>query len=110
VAEGKVCPEKGGEAMPIAWKALPVWERLEKIDRRLDEIEPFVAEALAEVRLVKQGRNLPGYLDQRLSSLESELAYVLTRLRNRVESTRKAIPADAVERELNAVPQAELPL
>ena len=96
--------------MPIAWKALPVWERLEKIDRRLDEIEPFVAEALAEVRLAKQGRNLPGYLDQRLSSLESELVYMLTRLRNRVESTRKAIPADAVERERNAVPQAELPL
>ena len=49
--------------MAIAWKALPVWERLEKVDRRLDEIEPFVAEALAEVRMATQGRNLPGYLD-----------------------------------------------
>jgi len=105
-----VITARGGETMPIAWKALPVWERLEKIDRRLDEIEPFVAEALVEVRLAKQGRNLPGYLDQRLSSLESELVYVLTRLRNRVESTRKAIPADAIERERNAVPQAELQL
>ena len=96
--------------MPIAWKALPVWERLEKIDRRLDEIEPFVAEALAEVRLARQGRNLPRYLDQKLSSLESELVYVLTRLRNRVESTRQVIPKAKVERERNAVPQAELPL
>lgn len=96
--------------MAIAWKALPVWESLEKVERRLGEIEPFVAEALAEVRLARQGRNLPGYLDQKLSGLEQELGYMLTRLRNRVESARKVIPADAVEREHNAVPQAELQL
>ena len=96
--------------MPIAWKALPVWEKLDKIDRRLDEMEPFVVEALAEVRMARQGRNLPQYLDQKLSGLESDLEHALRRLRNRVESTRKAIPADAVERERNAVPQAELQL
>ena len=96
--------------MPIAWKALPVWEKLEKIDRRIEEMRPFVAEALAEVRLARQGHNLPQYLEQKLSSLEYDLAHVLTRLRNRVESTRTAIPADAVERERNAVPQAELQL
>jgi len=96
--------------MAIAWKALPVWERLEKVDRRLGEIEPFIAEALAEVRLARQWRNLPGYLDQKLSGLEYDLANVLPRLRNRVESARKVIPADAVERERNAVPQAEMQL
>jgi len=96
--------------MAIAWKALPVWERLEKVDRRLDEIEPFVAEALAEVRMARQGRNLPQYLDQKLSGLESDLEHALRRLRNRVESTRQVIPEAEVERERNAVPQAGLPL
>ena len=96
--------------MAIAWKALPVWGSLEKVDRRLDEIEPFVAEALAEVRLARQGRNLPEYLDQKLSGLEQELGYMLTRIRNRMESVRKVIPADAVEKERNAVPQAEMQL
>ena len=96
--------------MAIAWKALPVWEKLDKVERRLDEMKPLVAEALAEVRMARQGRNLPQYLDQKLSGLESDLAAVLRRLRNRVESTRKAIPADAIERERNAVPQAELQL
>ena len=96
--------------MPIAWKALPVWERLEKIDRRLDEIEPFVAEALAEVRLARQGHNLPQYLDQKLSGLESDLEHAVRRLKNRVESTRQVIPKAEVERERNAVPQVELQL
>lgn len=96
--------------MAIAWKALLVWERLEKIDRRVDEMEPFVAEALAEVRLARQGHNLPQYLDQKLSGLESELVNVLRRLRNRVESTRNVIPEAEVERERNAIPQAELHL
>ena len=96
--------------MAIAWKALPVVEKLDRIDRRIDEMEPFVAEAMAEVRMARQGRNHPEYLTQRLNSLEGELAHVLTRLRNRVQSTRNVIPADAIERERNAVPQAELPL
>ena len=96
--------------MPIAWKALPVWEKLEKIDRRIEEMRPFVAEALAEVRMAKQGHNLPQYLDQKLSGLESDLAHALRRLRNRVESTRKVIPEAEVERERNAVPQVELQL
>jgi hypothetical protein len=98
------------KAMAIAWKALPVWEKLDKIDRRIEEMRPFVAEALAEVRMARQGRNLPQYLDQKLNGLESDLENALRRLRNRVESTRKAIPEAEVERERNAVPQAELQL
>ena len=94
----------------IAWKALPVVEKLDRIERRIDEMQPFVGEALAEVRLAMQGRNLPQYLTQRLSGLEYDLANVVPRLRHRVESTRNGIPADAIERERNAVPQAELPL
>jgi len=96
--------------MAIAWKALPVWEKLDKIERRLDEMKPLVAEALAEVRMARQGRNLPQYLDQKLSGLESDLENALRRLRNRVESTRQVIPKAEVERERNAVPQVELQL
>ncbi len=87
-----------------------MWERLDKVDRRIEEMRPFVAEALAEVRMARQGHNLPQYLDQKLSGLESDLAAVLRRLKNRVESTRQAIPKAEVERERNAVPQVELQL
>ncbi len=90
--------------MPIAWKALPVVEKLEHMERRLDEMEPLVAEAVADVRLAKQGHNLPEYLTQKLAGLEYDLTNVLQRLRNRVESVRKAIPADAIERERNQPP------
>ena len=85
--------------MPIAWKALPLVEKLDRVSRRIDEMQPFIGEALAEVRLAKQGHNLPQYVTQKLHSLEEELAYATTRLRNRVQSLRKAIPQDAIERE-----------
>ena len=85
--------------MAIDWKALPIVESLESVERRIGEMRPFIAEALAEVRLVKDRRNLPEYLTQRLSGLEEELSRTLPRLRNRVESVRKVIPEDAIERE-----------
>lgn len=87
--------------MPIAWKTLPLLEHLERIERRLDEMQPFVVEALGEVRLAKQRPNLPDYLTQKLSYLEEELAGTLDRLRNRVQSVRKAIPENAIARERN---------
>lgn len=94
----------------IAWKALPLVEKLDLVERRLDEMEPLVAEALAAVRLAQQGRNLPQYLTQRLHGLDYDLCYAIQKLRNRVDSIREDIPADAIERERSAVPQAELEL
>jgi len=87
--------------MPIAWKTLPLLQNLERIERRLDEMQPFIAEALGEVRLAKERPNLPDYLTQRLFGLEDELSRTLDRLRNRVESVRKVIPEDAIQRERN---------
>ena len=98
---------KGVRKMAIAWKALPVVEHLDKVSGRLDEIEPLLAEAKAEVRMARQGRNLPDYLTQRLSGLEGDLGHLLTRCRSRVESVRKAIPADAIEQERNRPPQLQ---
>jgi len=87
--------------MPIAWKTLPLLENLECIERRLDEMQPFVVEALGEVRLAKQRPSLPDYLTQRLFGLEEELSRTLDRLRIRVQSVRKVIPEDAIARERN---------
>jgi len=87
--------------MPIAWRTLPLLESLERIERRLDEMEPFIAEAFGEVRLAKARPNLPDYLTQKLFGLEEELSWTLKRLRNKVESVRKVIPEDAIERERN---------
>lgn len=96
--------------MAIAWKALPVSERMDCVERRLSEIEPLVTEALAQVRLAKQGQGLPQYLTQRLSTLEYELSNALPRLRNKVRSVREAIPKDALEAERKRLPQVELEL
>lgn len=85
--------------MPVAWKTLPLLENLERIERRLDEMEPFIAEALAEVRLAKERPNLPDYLSQKLRGLDEELAYAVKRIRTKVESIRKAIPENAIARE-----------
>jgi len=96
--------------MEIAWKALPVSERMDGVERRLCEIEPLVAEALAQVRLARQGQKLPQYLTQRLTSLEYELSNALPKLRNKVKSVREAIPKDALEAERKRLPQVELGL
>jgi len=85
--------------MAIAWKALPVMESLERIERQIDEMEPFIAEALAEVHSAKDRHDLPEYLTQRLFGMEDELSRTLKRLRNRVESARKVIPEDAIKKE-----------
>jgi hypothetical protein len=94
----------------IAWKALPVSERMDSLERRLSEIEPLVTEALAQVRLARQGQKLPQYLRQRLASLEYELSNALPRIRSKVKSVREAIPKDALEAERKRLPQVELEL
>ena len=96
-------PREGVKQM-IAWKTLPLLENLERIERRLDEMEPFIAEALGEVRLAKGRPNLPDYLTQKLKGLEEELAGTLPRLRNRVKSVRNAIPENAIARERKQSP------
>ncbi len=85
--------------MPIAWKAIPLAEKLERIRRKIDEMEPLIAEARADVALASQPGNLPQYVTERLKRLDDDLKYALQRLRNGVESVRKVIPEDAIERE-----------
>jgi len=87
--------------MPIAWKAVPLAEKLGRIGRKIDEMEPFIAEARADVALASQPSNLPQYVTERLKRLDDDLKYALQGLRNRVESVRKVIPEDAIERERN---------
>jgi len=85
--------------MPIAWKALPLEEKLERIRRKIDEMEPLIAEARADVALASQPSNLPQYVTERLKRLDYDLNYALQRLRNGVQSVQKVIPEDAIERE-----------
>lgn len=90
--------------MPIAWKTLPLLESLERIERRLDEMKPFIAEARAEVALASQQSNLPQYVTERLKRLDDDLRCALQQLRNGVESVQGVIPKDAIERERNQTP------
>jgi len=87
--------------MPIAWKALPLEEKLERIRRKIDEMEPLIAEARADVALASQHSNLPKYVKERLNSLDFDLRYALQRLRNGVQSVQGVIPKDTIERERN---------
>ena len=85
----------------IRWEATPIVNKLDRIDKMLNEIEPTFRDMVARVKLAQQQPNLPDYMRQRLSGLDDELRDALRRIRSRVASVRSNIPEDALERERN---------
>ena len=94
-------PRKEVIQMPIAWKAIPVAEAMDRIEETLQAVSPEVEKCRQEVLEASRGANLPEYLLQKINTLQYTLKETLSRLLDKVDSVRKAIPEGAVERERN---------
>ena len=87
--------------MPIRWKAIPVVEAMDRIEETLKAVSSEVEKCRQEALEASRGANLPDYLLERIRTLEYTLRETMSRLQDRVDSVRKAIPEGAVERERN---------
>ena len=85
--------------MPIKWSAVKVSQACDGVDTQLALAESFFAEAKRLAEEAQKLPNLPQYIDQKLSSLASDLGYRIESLKNRVDSIRKNIPDGAIEAE-----------
>ncbi len=84
--------------MPIKWSAVKVSEAMDEVEHQINLAEVFLDEATATAREARNIANLPGYLDDRLRRLISEIeriAYV----KASIKSVRNAIPDGAIEAE-----------
>jgi len=84
--------------MPIKWSAVKVSEAMDEVEHQINLAEVFLDEAKIVAREARNIANLPGYLDDRLRRLISEIeriAYVKASMK----SVRNAIPDGAIEAE-----------
>ena len=88
--------------MPIKWSADKVSRVCDDVDAQLALAESFFTEAKRLAEEARRLPNLPQYIHQKLHGVADELGYRIESLKNRVDSIRKQIPADALkaEREL----------
>ena len=84
--------------MPIKWSALQVSEAMDEVERQLSLAEVFLAEAKAKTREARNIANLPGYLDERLVRLITEIERI-DYTKGAIKSIRKTIPEGAIETE-----------
>jgi len=84
--------------MPIKWSALKVSEAMDGVEHQINLVEVFLDEAKAKAREARNIANLPGYLDDRLRRLISEIERI-EYLKSAIKSVRNAIPDGAIEAE-----------
>ena len=84
--------------MPIKWSALQVSEAMDEVERQLSLAEVFLAEAKAKTREARNIVNLPGYLDERLVRLITEIERI-DYTKGDIKSIRNAIPEGAIRME-----------
>jgi len=103
--------KKGGEAMPIKWNALMVSDAMDTVEEYVNQaIEPL-EQAMTVAREARKFKNLPGYVDQHLVRLISEIERVTGsvlpwnqqphpgNVRSAISSVRESLPGGAVEGE-----------
>ena len=84
--------------MPIKWSAVKVSEAMEGVEHQINLAEVFLDEAKIVAREARNIANLPGYLDDRLRRLISEIERI-EYLKSAIKSVRNAIPDGAIEAE-----------
>jgi hypothetical protein len=103
--------KEGGKAMPIKWNALMVSEAVDMVEEYINQaIEPLEQAKLVATE-ARKIPNLPGYIDQHLSRLISEIERVTGgvlpwnqqpyqgNVRAAISSVRESIPSGTVEAE-----------
>ena len=84
--------------MPIKWGAVKVSEAMDKVEKQVSLAEAFIAEAKAKVTEARRIANLPGYLDDRLVRLITQIERI-DNIKGAIEAVRNAIPDGAIEAE-----------
>ena len=84
--------------MPIKWSALEVSEAMDEVEHQVNLAEVFLAEAKAKAGEARKIANLPGYLDERLVRLITEIERI-DYIKGAIKSIRKTIPEGAIEAE-----------
>ena len=84
--------------MPIKWSAVKVSEAMDEVEHQVCLAESFFTEAKTKAKEARKIANLPQYLDQRLSSLLSQIERI-DNVKSSIESVRNAIPDGAIEAE-----------
>ena len=84
--------------MPIKWSAIKVSEAMDKVEHQINLAEAFLGEAKAKAREARNIANLPGYLDDRLRRLISEIGRI-DYVKSAIKAVRSAIPDGAIEAE-----------
>ena len=85
--------------MPIKWSALQVSQAMDEVEHQLNLAEAFLDEAKAKASEARSIANLPGYVDERLIRLISEIERI-DHVKMAINSVRNAIPRGAIEVEL----------
>jgi len=86
--------------MPIKWSAVKVSEAMDKVEAQVILADQFIAEAKAKAEEARRIANLPGYLDDRLFRLLTQIERIDS-VKDAIEAVRKAIPDGAIEAEGN---------
>jgi hypothetical protein len=84
--------------MPIKWSAVKVSQAMDEVERQVCLAESFFTEAKAKAKEARTIPNLPQYLDQRLSSLLSQIERI-DNVKSSIKAVRKDIPQEAIEAE-----------
>ena len=84
--------------MPIRWSAVKVSEAMDKVEHQINLAEAFLSEARAKAGEARRIAHLPGYLDDRLIRLITELERI-DRVRDAIKAVRSSIPDGAIEAE-----------
>jgi len=84
--------------MAIRWSAVKVSEAMDEVEAQVRLAESFFAEARKKANEARKIPNLAGYIDHRLIGLIDEIDRI-NRIKDRIQSVRKAIPEGAIEAE-----------
>lgn len=83
--------------MAIKWSASKVSEALDEVEKQISLADAFFEEAQKRAKEARQIPNLPGYLDDRLVRILSQLER-MDNVKSAIESARDAIPKGEIER------------
>ena len=84
--------------MPIRWSTLKVSEAMDEVEHQVILADGFIAEAKAKATEARKKANLPGYLDDRLVRLITQIERI-DNVKDAIESVRQSIPSQTIEDE-----------
>ena len=84
--------------MPIKWSAVKVSEATDEVESQIALAEGFIAEAKAKATEARNIANLPGYMNDRLVRLITQIERI-DYVKSAIKAVRQAIPDGAIEAE-----------